>query len=420
MRRLIPQSDYVKSVLLLISGTSVAQVIPIAVSPILTRIYSPDEFGSFAVYMALAMILGVMVTGRYEHAIHLPKKETDALHIAALSCFMSVVISILLLIIVFTFSQPIAKQLGDSAFEPWLYWLPLYTLLYGFHQNFNYWNNRKAKYKRLAINRTMQSGSLALTQIGFGHAGGGLLGLLGGQIAGQMIATSVLAYQTWREERTLIRALNFLLLIELAKKYINFPKYLIIAACLNTAASQLPILLLSIYYNVTVVGLFSLALRVTSTPISVVANAIGDVFRQQASQSYINHGNCKKIYLDTMKRLILLSLGPFTVFFFAAPELFAWFFGEKWRLAGEYAQILTPMLLFQFIVSPLSSMFAIAQKQKLDLLWQILLFSMVALALFLSKYLSSEINALCILSFAYCIAYLVSAAITYHLARSNT
>jgi len=42
------KSEFAKNVLTLMTGTTIAQAIPIAISPILTRIYTPEDFGVFA------------------------------------------------------------------------------------------------------------------------------------------------------------------------------------------------------------------------------------------------------------------------------------------------------------------------------------------------------------------------------------
>lgn len=420
MRKLIPQSPYARNVLTLMTGTTLAQAIPIAISPILTRLYSPGEFGRFALYMAVAMIVSVLVTGRYELAILLPRQDKDALHIAALAMALSIAISGVLFFVVLFFAQPIAALLGDATLAPWLYWVPVSTLLLGLYQSLNYWSNRKSQYKRLAISRTVQSGSAALAQLASGYAGSGAVGLMGGQISGQVLATSVLAGQIWREDYGLLRTLRPMRGLALAKKYIDFPKYLIVAHGFNTASGQMPILLLSALFNTTAAGFYTLTQRVMAAPMSLIANALGDVFRQEASQAYIHHGQCKAIYQKTFKRLLLISVLPFVVFFFLAPTLFAWIFGEQWRVAGEYAQILTPMAFFQFITSPLSAMFMIAEKQKLDLVWQIFLFSIVMASFILGSFLSNASDALKIFSASYCAAYGVNGLMTYHFAKNNS
>lgn len=419
MRRLLPQSAYARNVLTLMTGTTLAQAIPIAISPILTRLYSPEEFGRFALYMAVASIASVLVTGRYELAILLPRRDKDALHIAALAMVLSAAISAVLLLVVLFFAQPIAALLGDAALAPWLYWVPASTLLLGLYQSLNYWSNRKAQYKRLAISRTVQSGSAALAQLGSGYAGSGAVGLVGGQITGQVLATSVLARLIWREDHRAIQALRPLRGLALARKYINFPKYLIVAHGFNTASGQMPVLLLSALFNTAAAGFFTLTQRVMAAPMSLIANALGDVFRQEASQAYIHQGQCKVIYQKTFKRLLLISVVPFTIFFFAAPALFSWVFGEQWRVAGEYAQILTPMAFLQFITSPLSSMYMIAEKQKIDLLWQICLLTLVAASFFGGKIFSNEKIALAIFSGFYCLMYGINGIVSYFLSAGR-
>lgn len=401
------------------TGTAIAQAIPIAISPILTRLYSPEEFGRFALYMAVVMIASVLVTGRYELAILLPRHDRDALHIAALAMALSVAISVVLLLVVLFFAYPIAALLGDAALAPWLYWVPASTLLLGLYQSLNYWSNRKAQYKRLAISRTVQGTGVALTQTGSGYAGSGAAGLVGGQITGQVLATSVLARLIWREDHRQIRALKPGRSLALAKKYINFPKYLIVAHGFNTASGQMPVLLLSALFSTTAAGFFTLTQRVMAAPMALVAGALGDVFRQEASQAYIHQGNCKAIYQKTFKRLLLISIVPFTVFFFAAPALFALIFGKQWEIAGEYAQIFTPMTFLQFITSPLSSMFMIAEKQRLDLLWQISLLLMVIISFVIGKYFLDAPGALKIFSLAYCIAYSINGVMTFHFSKNN-
>jgi len=419
MRRLFPQSAYARNVLTLMTGTTLAQAIPIAISPILTRLYSPEEFGRFALYMAVAMICSVLVSGRYELAILLPRHDKDALHITGLAIGLSVAISAVLLVVVLMFAHPIAALLGDAELGPWLYAVPVSTLLLGVYQSLNYWSNRKAQYRRMAISRTVQSGSAALAQTASGYAASGAAGLVGGQVAGQLLATGILARLIWREDHTLICALRPMRSLALAKRYINFPRYLIVAHGFNTASGQMPVLLLGALFNTSAAGFFTLTQRVMAAPMSLIANAMGDVFRQEASQAYVRHGNCKSIYKKTFLRLLLISAVPFAVFFFVAPALFAWVFGEQWRVAGEYAQILTPMAFFQFITSPLSSMFMIAQKQKLDLIWQAALLSSVVMSFSLGSFFLSATNGLKLFSGCYCLAYAINGCMTYHFAKNT-
>ncbi len=418
MRRLLPKSTYARNVLTLMTGTGLAQAIPIGISPILTRLYSPEEFGLFALYMAIVSIAAVLVTGRYEQAILLPRQERDAAHIAALVVLLSGLVSACLLLMVILFNSQIALFLGNPKLASWLYWMPASTFLLGVYQGLNYWSNRKAQYKRLAISRTVQSGSASLAQLGYSRIEA--LGLVGGQVTGQVLATSVLASLIWREDHRLIRVLRPLRSLALARKYINFPKYLIVAHGFNTASGQMPVLLLNALFSATTAGFFTLTQRVMGAPMALVAGALGDVFRQEASQAYIHQGNCLAIYRKTFKRLLIISALPFCIFFIVAPDVFAFIFGMQWRVAGEYAQILMPKFFFDFVVGPLSAMFMIAEKQRLDLLWQIGLVSSAIGSFYIGYWFSDVELALTAYTASHCCMQIVNLGMSYVFARNKS
>ncbi|MHC8367859.1 oligosaccharide flippase family protein [Pseudomonas sp. ZT5P21] len=415
MLKFLPQSAYARNVITLMTGTSIAQAIPIAVSPILTRIYSPEQFGLFALFMAVVSIAGVLVTGRYEQAILLPRQDRDAMQVVALSVLLSVVLSCFLLIIVVFFNSSIVDFFGNSDLAPWLYWVPFSIMLTGVYQSLNYWSNRKSQYKRLAISRTLQSGCSSGGQLAGGAAGAGTGGLVWGQLAGQLLSMLVLARMIWYEDRKFINSISRRRILVLAKKYINFPKFLIVAHGFNTASSQMPVMLLGALFNASSAGFYTLTQRVLGAPITLVSGALGDVFRQEASHAYIHNGNCRDVYLRTLLRLVVISVLPFTVFYFIAPEFFSWVFGSQWSVAGEYARILTPMFFLRFVVSPLSSVFMVAEAQRLDLVWQIMLFVMVVVALFFGYLLGEVRLALMFFSAAYSFCFIVNLFISYRL-----
>ena len=401
------------------TGTGLAQAIPIAVSPILTRLYSPAEFGMFALYMSIASITVVVVTGRYELAILLPKRDRDALHIVVLSALLSIVLSVALLVLIIVFNRPIANMLGDPGLANWLYWVPASTLLMGVYQSLNYWCNRKGLYKQMSVNRTLQSGSASVAQLGGGYTGAGVMGLVGGQLSGQALSTSVLALRIWCEEQQRIQCLDKRRLVVLAKRYINFPKFLIVAHGFNTATGQMPIILFNTLFNAATAGFYMLIQRVQGAPMALVAGAIGDVFRQEASHAYIHQGNCKEIYQKTFRRLVLISFAPFLLLFFIAPDLFSWVFGEKWRLAGEYAKILMPMFFLQFIVSPISQVVVFAGKQKIDLVWQIFLILLITIGILIGVYFNNTKIAIILISVFYSIMYVIAGFVNYRLSSGR-
>jgi O-antigen/teichoic acid export membrane protein len=394
------------------TGTGLAQAIPIATSPILTRLFTPEDYGVFAIYIAIISIASIVVTGRYEMAVLLPKNDRDAFHIVALSIFLTLAISLLFLVLILIFNTNIMAILGDSKISNWLYWMPLSTMLVGVYSSISYWNVRKAQYRRLSEGRIIQTASTTVFQLSAGIAKIGSIGLVIGQITGQFLATMIIAKSISLNDKVVKDGLHKNRLIILAKKYKKFPLFLIVAQGLNTASSQAPIIFLGSIFGMVTAGYYGLIQRVIGAPMVLVANAIGEVFRQEASHAYRETGNCRKIYVATFVRLVALSIIPFSILFFSAPFLFEFIFGDAWRIAGEYAQILIPLYFFQFITSPITHMPLFAEKHLTDFLWQLTLFLLVILV-FIIGFFSKDLKSIFIMFtavyvFMYSLAFIIS------------
>jgi O-antigen/teichoic acid export membrane protein len=200
----------------------------------------------------------------------------------------------------------------------------------------------------------------------------------------------------------------------LMKKYIKFPKFMVLSGLLENFSAQLPIFMLGSFFGSSVVGFYSLSQRIIRLPIMLIGTSIGNVFRQEASLHLAKDGNCRNIFKNTFKKLFVIATIPFIIFFFSAPELFAFVFGEKWEIAGKYAQILTLLFYLQFIVSPLSSMFMIAEKQQYDLLMQIYLVLSVFMSFIVGyKYFNSIEISLYIFTFVYSLKYIFELIMSY-------
>lgn len=415
----LPKGSFARNVITLMTGTTLAQAIPVAVSPILTRLYSPDEFGVFALYLAIVSILAVLATGRYELAIMVPKKDRDAAAIVVLAFLISLMVSVCLFLVAYIFNEQIASLLNISEHRMWLYWAPLSVMLTAGYQSLNYWCNRRGYYRRMSSTRMAQSAGMSAVHVGAGYARQGLLGLIAGAVVGHCVAFFVLFCGIYRKDRSYFELVGRRKLLSVSRRYIDFPKYLVVAHSFNMASFQSPVMLLGTIFGSSVAGYFMLTQRVIGAPMSIVAGAIGDVFRQQASRDYASMGNCREVYRRTFLRLVVIAVVPFTVFFVIAPDFFAWVFGVEWRVSGEYARILTPMLFFQFITSPLSSLFFIANKQRHDLIWQVSLFLLVYCSLFLGGHVGGVKGALFSFSAVYSLMYAVNGLMTYRFSQGG-
>lgn len=402
-----------KNVFTLMAGTSVAQALPIAISPILTRIYTPDDFGIFAVYLALASIIAVIVSGRYELAIMLPHKDDDAFQIMVFAMIITVVMSLSLLLLVIIFNYEFASAIQHPEIAPFLYFLPFSVFISGLSQSLNFWHNRHKRYNNIAINRVAQGSGTASGQLGFASVNQSV-GLIAGQIFGQFLGLIYFAKSYGSKDHTKYRV-DVLKIRALAIRYRKFPWIDGPTQLINIIANQAPNILLSTLFSASSAGFYYLTQRVLQAPITFISGSVLDVFKQRASEDYKKYGNCRKIFRNTFRTLLLLGAPASLVLFFFIEDLITLVFGETWREAGSYAQIMTPALFLRFMANPLSFMIYISEKQIVNLSGMLSLFVMIFLSLFLSQ---NALGAVFGISVSYSIVYTYYIIVSARLAKA--
>jgi len=370
IKRLKLKSEFSRNVLTLMTGTTIAQAIPIAISPILTRIYTPEDFGVFALYMSVASILGVIATGRYELAVMLPKKNEDAINIVVLSVLMAVFVSFISLLIVAIFNSQITELLNSPDVSAWLYFIPVTVLLTGIYQSFNYWSNRKKQYKRLAISRVVQNGTVGTANLGMGFTGFGSGGLIFGGILGQIVATSILVKMVWREDNKLIKDLHRLKVYALARKYKKLPMLNLPNVLMDGIRLSGINLLVAKFFATTTLGQFSLAWKMVQTPGALIGVSLSQVFFQKVASAKCS--DLHKIVNKFIFKASMIALPVFVAMHLYSVELFVFVFGESWMLAGEAAAVMAPWLFLNFLSSPLSAIFIVLNRQEAMLIFSFL------------------------------------------------
>ncbi|MDO9384676.1 MAG: oligosaccharide flippase family protein [Hyphomicrobiaceae bacterium] len=410
----LPLGEFAKNVITLTSGALVAQAIPIAVSPILTRFYSPADFGIFAVYTALAAIITVASTGRFELALNLPRSDLIAIHLFVLAslCVAVTALCVAAILAILFFLVP-------NGTLNWTYGLlPISILFSGATQIFTCWLNRLKCFRDIAVSRSAQGAAFAAAGIYFGGQGTSQ-GLILGFLVGQLICVTYLVGAGAPRLQQLRVQLRNSMLTRTATRYRDFPRMLILAHVINIISLRLPVLLMPVSFGAAAAGLYSLSQQVIGLPMQLVGAAVSDVFRQQASVEYKRTGSCVDLYFRTFRAMALLYLPPFLVLVVFSPDLFSFVFGEEWYRAGVLTQILAPMYYMQFVSSALSSMFIIAEKQRYDLLWQLSLIVVITGALILG-WLSGSIEICTMLfSVGYCVMYSINLCLTFGFAKSR-
>ena len=372
VNRLKPKSEFSKNVLTLMIGTTIAQAIPIAISPILTRIYTPEDFGVFALFVSITSILGSIANGRYELAIMLPKKDEDAINIVALGIIITVIFSFLVFLVILIFHNQIVNVLNNKEISTWLYFIPLVVLLTGLYNVLNYWNNRKKYYKDLAKATVIKSIAGGIIQLSLGFLKVGVSGLISGQIVSQIFANGKLL-RNLVKEKVLLKSIRKVKIIVMYRRYIDFFKYSSIAALFNSFYHKGMPILINMFYSSAVVGWYFFSNKIVRLPLNLIFGSLSRVYYQKASVLY-NEKKIRELYYFTIKiqfKVGIILLFLLTILSLGGPFIFGLIFGKNWIEAGEYIRYFAVFVFFNMLYSPISSIGDILNKQKLLLFFNI-------------------------------------------------
>ena len=412
------KSEYVRNVLTLVSGTSIAQAIPVAVTPILTRIYSPAEFGLFAVYMALISIGAMIATGRLEMAVLIARKDSEALQLAVISFVISGIISLLALVAIAVWGQQIAALSGQPGLEKWLYIVPFSIFLFSVYKVLLHWLNRKKQYGLMSQNRVIQSGSISALQVAVGLAPKITTGLAIADCLGRAVALLLILRRITATVK--LPEFNRVRQYALIRRYRKFPFLGSPASLLNVLSLQMPYVIIPAIFTSAIAGMYFLVFRVLMLPIALIGESMMEVFRSRAMEDLKEYGTCRPLFIKTLLSLTVIGLPPALLLILFGQEIFAFVFGEDWREAGLYATILAPMALFRLACAPLGGVLFIREKLKLILLLQSFFFVMVALSLVLGWMQKDPVLLVSFLSISGCLFYLLQALSSFKLSKIET
>lgn len=371
-KKVIPRSVFAKNVAILSGGTLVAQIIGVATIPIFTRLYSPRDFGIYALFVSLSGMIKVIASGRYELAILLPKREKNAVNLVFLGSVISFIFALATLSIVLLFSKSISILLGEQGIRSLLILLPFDVFIYGIYNSLLYWSNRKKLYKIMSLETLLSSITQAILRFGLFFVFRNERGLVYAYLAAHFVSFVFLVLNN--KQSINLRLINVHELKRVAKKYIQFPKFSVPSALTNSLSHQLTSISMPNLFNTQTLGYYSQANSILGLPLTLISGSMGKVFFQQASEEKNRTGKAGRSFNKTLARLTWVSLPLFLLIFIFIRPATAVFLGKQWVETGKYAQILVPLYAVRFISSALSVSVAVSGKMLIAFIRDLLLF----------------------------------------------
>lgn len=375
----LQRSEFTKNILILASGSTVAQLIPLLAEPVLSRIFTPAEFGVFEVYVALVMMLGVIATARYEMAIVLPRTMNKAINLLALSLTVVVLFTLLITLILLVANNAVLRLIPVEGFGKYVYFVPLGILLFGINRSLLFWSLRHKEMKTMSFSRITESSAKAGTSILFGALNFSSLGLILGQLAGLLSSAFLLTGRFIMTDRRKLRFLSAKVMLQQSKKYKEFPAINVPIALSEMIQVSGIIFIFSFFFDNSSVGEFSKALRILLIPLNLIGTSISQAFYQKASKDYSKGTDISKNLNKILINLLKWSIGPLVVFLLISPWLFGFVLGNIWVTSGEYARILAVWIFMKLLITPVTMIPLIINKQQ-EYFWYSLIGNLLLVA----------------------------------------
>lgn len=358
------RSEFLRHIVTLLSGTAAAQVLMLLLTPVLSRLYSPEAYGLFSLYSSIVAAVTVVAALRYDMAIMLPKLDADAKVLKRGVTRLILVVSITATLVCGIGSPLIADALGKPELAPWLWLVGLSVFTLAEISALTYWLNRRSDYKAIGVNRILQSGGTAVAQLGLALGKlGGVGGLIVGTLLGQSAALLTLRHKG-RDARSGLGESDASIR-GLFGRYRRMPLLNGPNALLDAVRTNGINLLIGIMYSGPLLGQFYMAWKLLEVPLGLINGALSQVFFQRLA--VMERGSMYAFAKSSVFRSAVLGVIPFGLIYWLSPWAFPVVLGAEWAQAGLIARALVPWLFMSLITSPISTIFVVTESQHIML-----------------------------------------------------
>jgi len=378
-------NEVIRNVTKLLSANVLAQVVGLAVYPILTRMYGQDIFGLLSLFVSIGGVLALLGTAEYQYAVVLPKDEKTAVGAWHMGGLILLVVTALVSLSI-PFAPWISSVFKTPLLARWYWALPVYVLLIGFWALMNYWYSRQKMFGRIGGYQLTQSVVSAGSKAGFGATGFLNSGLIVSSLIGPFIA---LVTTTLSSLKRLVPLTHFdsNAMRKAARDYKNFPCFSLPRALVNNVSGNLGVWLLTPAFGLTSVGFFGMAITLAFRPLNVLSNSIYQVLYQRTSEAVQRKESIRNMFYQLLTKTALIAGIVFVALYIVLPWLCGWLLSSGWEETGELIRLLLPWLFFSVLVAPICFLADVFAKQKIGMVFEVLLASARACGLLIGIWL---------------------------------
>ena len=367
----------------------ISRIILILATPVITRLYLPQDYGTAAIMLNAISILAAFSCLRYDAAIVLGKDEKESKHLFYLTCIINAGVTLLLFFLVTAIRGTIVELFHlPHSLTPYIWLIAVGVFFSGFDSALISWSNWKKQFGEYSKALLIHSTSTAGIKIGLAHFfKSSPLFIIIGNIFGTVLSSLFLVWKTFDLKKI---DLDWRALKRTARKYREFPIYNTPTVLVRRLGQHMPIFLFGILFYPEIVGYYSLAMTILHLPITTVSVSVKKVIIKEISEKYNRNEPFKKDIIRSLQILGAVFIIPTLVLVFFGEACFVLIFGQKWAQAGIFASILAPWMFFEFINPGIISSYLVLRKQKFLFFFQTVMFASRIIALLICGLLTQD------------------------------
>lgn len=398
----------------ILTGNVLAQIISLIIYPILSRLYSPDDFGVLNVFCSIGGIFIILATCEYQNSIVIANKNAEASACLHLTLIINIIVSSFVALTIL-FAKPISEFFNVPALAHWYFLLPVYIFFSALWNILQHWYIRKKLFGEIGKYQVSLSTSNAILKSGFGYFGQTSFGLVLSMTVSPIIAIGISIGVHFKHIKELFLT-NATHIKDAAKKYSNFPKYATPRMLMHYLISSLPILMLSPEFSAYEIGILGMAMTLAGKPINILTTTMFTPLFQRISEMV----NKNIAITPTIRKIIIFILAVtipfFIILYFILPDLTLWLLGNEWRESGELIRFMLPYFASVLVTSTLNFIPDIFQKQKITLLFEIVNLIICTIALSIGIAYSDFKTGVLLYYLSYTLIWVCEGVWIYHLA----
>ncbi len=338
------------------SGAAVGQIVMLMAIPLLSRIYSPSDFGLFAILIAVAGIAAPFSTLKYETAILINEKSHPPESLLILSLVILGLFT-LFFFVVSIYLTSLFPDVGYNDKHELVVVLAACVLANGVNTVLVIWHSRHKRFSAISVGKLLQAIGMVVGQMVLGMFAGSL-GLIYGYLIGITLSCTLYAYIVFSQDRSSLKTNSAARMIWIAAvKHKRFPLISTWSSLLNALVNQLPSLLFAKLFSVSVTGHYSMANRILRAPLGLIGQSIYQVLAQHIGSNVDNKHEVVNALNVLVSKMMLFSIVPFIVLTIYLDQFIGIVLGGQWNESGRYAQIMAPWIFTIFMSWPLTSIF---------------------------------------------------------------